>query len=80
MPELPEVETYRKYFDRYALNRRIHSIALIDSFLLKDGRDPLWFKKILKNRVFTSSKRYGKYLLLEVSGSKYLILHFGMTG
>ena len=80
MPELPEVETYRKYFDKYALNKNISSVTHIDSFLLKDGMDPAELAGKLKGIVFTSTKRHGKYLLLKASGPQYLILHFGMTG
>jgi formamidopyrimidine-DNA glycosylase len=80
MPELPEVETYRKYFDKYVLNKKIASVSHIDSFLLKDGMDPVELAGKLKGIVLTAAKRHGKYLFLKAPGPQYLILHFGMTG
>ncbi len=80
MPELPEVETFKKYFDRTTLNKRILSIEEVDSFLLEDDQDVQAFTRSLKEKIFTGSGRHGKYLLLELQGPKYLILHFGMTG
>ncbi len=80
MPELPEVETYRKYFDRHAIGKRIFAASHIDSFLLKRAPDPAELAADLQDRVITSSNRHGKYVFLEISGPKFLILHFGMTG
>jgi formamidopyrimidine-DNA glycosylase len=42
--------------------------------------EPAMFSRKLKGAVLKASQRHGKYLLLEASGSQYLILHFGMTG
>ncbi len=80
MPELPEVETYRKYLDRYAIGKRISAAAHIDSYLLKKALDPAGLAADLEDRIITSSNRHGKYVFLEISGPKFLILHFGMTG
>lgn len=79
MPELPEVETFKRYFDRNALNRKIISVGIVDTRLLEGGQRPGDLTD-LEGRIFTGSKRHGKYLFLETSGLKYLTLHFGMTG
>jgi formamidopyrimidine-DNA glycosylase len=80
MPELPEVETYRKYLDRHTTGKRISSAGHIDNYLFKKAPDPAGLAADLKDRVITSSNRHGKYVFLEISGPKFLILHFGMTG
>lgn len=80
MPELPEVETFRRYFERTSLNKRISSVSSIDGLLLKDKQDPKSLAKELENRLLAGSGRHGKYLFLITSDSKYLIIHFGMTG
>lgn len=78
MPELPEVETYARYFARHALHQRIARVEVRDERILGEIR-PDAFVRRLKGREFTSVRRHGKHLFAETGGA-WLHLHFGMTG
>ncbi len=78
MPELPEVETYARYFARHALNQRIARVDVRDERILTDIRKETFARK-LKGRAFTSVRRHGKHLFAD-AGAVWLHLHFGMTG
>jgi formamidopyrimidine-DNA glycosylase len=79
MPELPEVETFKRYLDRTSLHRRITGIDVRDSYVLKRvSADEL--ARQLKGRRFESSRRHGKHLFVRVGDKLCLRLHFGMTG
>jgi len=77
MPELPEVETFKRYLDKTSLNQIIKNITVIDHRVLNIDEESL--KKLIINNKFESSIRHGKYLLINI-GKNYLIMHFGMTG
>ena len=77
MPELPEVETFKRYFDKTSLNQIIKAVNVIDNRVL--NIDEIHLRKSVVNHKFESSTRHGKYLLVNL-GQNYLIMHFGMTG
>ena len=77
MPELPEVETYKRYLDKTSLNQIITSVKIIDNRVL--NIDEVFLKKFVLGYKFESSIRHGKYLLVNL-GEVYIIMHFGMTG
>ncbi|MEJ2296463.1 MAG: DNA-formamidopyrimidine glycosylase family protein, partial [Candidatus Lokiarchaeota archaeon] len=77
MPELPEVETYRQYFESTSLNKRIKNIEVRDDRILKVEKDI--FINTFRGKEFYSVLRHGKYLFIR-SDSVFLIMHFGMTG
>ena len=78
MPELPEVETYARYFAHHALNQRIARVDVLDERILGEVRKETFVRK-LKGRTFTSVRRHGKHFFAD-AGSTWLHLHFGMTG
>lgn len=79
MPELPDVEIFKRYIDSTSLHHRITDVNLTDFYVLKNiGRNS--FEKSLEGQSFEESHRHGKYLFLKMSGSNELLLHFGMTG
>ncbi len=78
MPELPEVETYARYFAHHALQQRIARVDVRDERILGEVR-PETFARKLKGRAFTSVRRHGKHLFAD-AGTTWLHLHFGMTG
>jgi formamidopyrimidine-DNA glycosylase len=78
MPELPEVETYTRYFARHALHQRIARVDVRDERILGEIRKDSFVRK-LKGREFASVRRHGKHLFAE-AGAAWLHLHFGMTG
>ncbi|MFX1328135.1 MAG: Fpg/Nei family DNA glycosylase [Promethearchaeota archaeon] len=77
MPELPEVETFKRYLDKTSLNQIIKTISVIDNRIL--NIDESYLKKVVLGNKFDSSIRHGKYLLVNI-GQRYLLMHFGMTG
>lgn len=79
MPELPDVEVFRKYFEKTSLNKEIAGVDILDKKTLKDI-EPAYFKKKLVGKKFKSSLRHGKYLLCLLSEQESVIMHFGMTG
>jgi len=77
MPELPEVETFKRYLDKTSLKQLIQEIQVIDNRILDAEEKDL--RQSLKDRRFERSIRHGKYLLVHLK-PRYLILHFGMSG
>ena len=60
MPELPEVETYARYFAQHALHQRIARVVVRDERILADIRKETFVRK-LKGRAFTEVRRHGKH-------------------
>jgi len=79
MPELPEVETFKRYLDRTSLRQRIINVEVRDAYVLKrvSARE---LARRLKSRRFESSRRHGKHLFVRAGDKLWLRLHFGMTG
>ena len=77
MPELPDVEIFRRY-SRKVLNKKIKKISINVSSLLDVSKSTL--HRHLGGNKFVGTDRIGKYLLLEISDGYFLVLHFGMTG
>lgn len=78
MPELPEVHGYKTYIDSTSLHQRIVELDCRDTRLFKQPKTE--FEKHLLNYEFKSTHRIGKYLFVETTGEKVLVIHFGMTG
>jgi formamidopyrimidine-DNA glycosylase len=80
MPELPEVESYTRYFARHALGQKIARVDVRDERILGEIRADAFVKK-LKGREFTSVRRHGKHLFAGTNAKQiWLHLHFGMSG
>jgi formamidopyrimidine-DNA glycosylase len=77
MPELPEVETFKRYLDKTSLKQEIVDVIVNDTRVLETDLSIL--KKSVKNKKFEHSVRHGKYLFVFID-PQYLVLHFGMTG
>lgn len=78
MPELPDVETFRRYFDATALHQKITGVKA-DAKVL-DGVSENKLADALKGRQFAGTKRHGKHLFAEINEGGWLAFHFGMTG
>ncbi|MDZ7899822.1 MAG: DNA-formamidopyrimidine glycosylase family protein [Arcicella sp.] len=78
MPELPEVETYRRYFEATSLFQPIADVYVQDTKLLTTDYDML--NQQLRNRQFIGTKRIGKNLFAQLDAPYWLHFHFGMTG
>lgn len=79
MPELPDVETFRRYFNRTALHNKIQDVTVNSKKVLDDISEQS-LKKKLTGRTFESTDRRGKYLFAVMDNDKALVFHFGMTG
>ncbi|HKT20738.1 MAG TPA: DNA-formamidopyrimidine glycosylase family protein [Stellaceae bacterium] len=79
MPELPDVEVYKRRLARGALGKTITRVAVGDARIL--GKlSPRNFRGHLVGRKLLSTRRHGKHLLARIEGNGWLTLHFGMTG
>ena len=77
MPELPDVENYRRYLVRHALKQRIARVHVGDRRALRVPAAEL--QRRLKGHSLKRTRRHGKHLLVDVDGG-WLTMHFGMTG
>ena len=79
MPELPEVEIFKRHLDATSLGRRIDEAVVNDRRIIGTAA-PGELAAQLKGARLTASRRYGKYLLIDLGKSGWLVLHFGMNG
>src|SRR5438876_7855341 len=79
MPELPDVETFKRYLNATSLHQRIANVDVRSAYVLK-GVSARELERRLKRRRFESSRRHGKHLFVRADGDLWLRLHFGMTG
>jgi formamidopyrimidine-DNA glycosylase len=79
MPELPDVEIFRRYFNRTSLNKEIQRVDITVKKMLK-GVSTGSLQMNLNNNKFTKTSRHAKYLFAHTDNDKILVLHFGMTG
>lgn len=79
VPELPDVEVFRRYLNSTALHQEITGVDVEGTRVL-NGVTPASLSRSLKGRSIESTSRHGKYLLAELDSGRALVLHFGMTG
>lgn len=78
MPELPDVEGFRKVLESCAKGRVIERVDVRDAGVLH-GVSARRLRDALEGRRITGAERHGKWLLARTGGPT-LALHFGMTG
>ena len=78
MPELPEVEGFRKYVEGTSLDQTILKVEITDKKVV--DHDTSEFIKALERQQFIGTDRVGKYLFVLTDGPQHLMMHFGMTG
>ena len=78
MPELPEVETYRRFIDEIAVGQTIAAFQVNDAHVLATPEATL--RAGLVGRTITGTSRLGKNCFMELDNGQVLVLHFGMTG
>lgn len=77
MPELPDIETYKRYVDSTSLYQQIAQVIVKDDSTLEVS--PQTLRKHVKSKSFEETERIGKHLFLSVA-DEWLMMHFGMTG
>ncbi len=78
MPELVEIEAYRRLADR-AVGRKIKHVDAPDDWFIKDDSTQRSFNRALKGKQITGTRRIGKLLLVDTDGP-VVGMRFGMTG
>lgn len=78
MPELPDVEGFRRVLDEHARGRLIERVQVLDEGVLRDTT-PQALGRALQGHRFAEPAREGKWLVGYTDGPAVL-LHFGMTG
>ncbi|MFN4761786.1 Fpg/Nei family DNA glycosylase [Gillisia sp. Q332] len=79
MPELPDVEVFRRYFNTTALNKKVVNVDVPDEEIL-ENMSSRSFQMRMKGEIFQATHRHGKYLFIELDREETLMMHFGMTG
>lgn len=78
MPELPEVEVLRRSLEPQVVGTTIESIRVSNP----DLREPANRRSLgtCRGRQILAARRRAKYLLLDLTGGKTLVVHLGMSG
>lgn len=78
MPELPEVETVARDLRPLIVGRTLVGLTRSRK-ALRQSWSKAWESKLVARRVEAVLRR-GKWLLLELDGGAFLVVHLGMTG
>ena len=78
VPELPEVETVRRDIEAVYLGDRLLSLEVSGPRTVR--RHPAPLLRQLEGLELTGTARWGKYLMLEWSGERRLVVHLRMSG
>jgi formamidopyrimidine-DNA glycosylase len=79
MPELPDVEFFRRQVERTCRGRTIHGLRGLDRRLLQDVSPKQLTARCTGARI-TGTLRHGKHLLIQLGRAGWLTLHFGTNG
>ena len=79
MPELPDVETYKRYLDATSLRQKIENVDVEDARLLA-GTTTRKLARALAHHRFERTHRHGKYLFAGLDSGQWLMMHFGLSG
>ena len=78
MPELPDVEMFRRFFAAHATGRTVRKVVVPDATIVRNAT-PDRLDRALRGRRFEEPERLGKWMLGWTDGPA-LLVHFGMTG
>lgn len=79
MPELPDVEGFRRVLADHAAGREVRAVTVPDEALL-EGTTPQGLGQALRGRRLAEPRRHGKWLLAPTEDGPVLLFHFRMTG
>jgi formamidopyrimidine-DNA glycosylase len=79
MPELPDVEAYRRHLEATCRGGRITSVR-VNSAKVLSGVSASKLAARLKGARIGAARRHGKHLLVDLGAAGWLVLHFGMNG
>jgi formamidopyrimidine-DNA glycosylase len=78
VPELCDVEGFRRHFRRYATGRQVEDVDVADPMLVRNASAATLRRELLGRR-FGEPERHGKWLIAP-AGEARVLVHFGMTG
>lgn len=79
MPELPDVEGFRRVLESCGRGRQIDKVEVADAGVLR-GVSARRLARALEGHRLGSAERRGKWLIARVEDGPAVLLHFGMTG
>jgi len=79
MPELPDVERYRRLLETGGMHRKIAKVSVINARIL-DSVAPKKFETALTGAALLETRRRGKHLLVRHDRGGWITMHFGMSG
>jgi formamidopyrimidine-DNA glycosylase len=79
MPELPDVEGYRRFWAEHAEGRSVRRVVTTDEAIVRNAT-PRALDRALRGRTFGHADRHGKWLLAWTTDGPAAVFHFGMTG
>lgn len=74
MPELPEVETIRRGFEKYVVGHKILKVEEVSRGILEGNTDSIINSKII------AARRIGKGLIIDLDNNYSLAIHIKLTG
>jgi formamidopyrimidine-DNA glycosylase len=77
MPELPEVEMYRRYLNETSMEQQVKHVEILHP-KVAGGQEQNLME--LTGDWFTKSRRWGKNIFVETRKGQTMFMHFGMTG
>ena len=80
MPELPDVENFKRYLDRRVRNKKIAHVEVSASRRMLEHVSGRQLARALTRHKITRSRRHGKHLFARIDKGPWLTFHFGMTG
>jgi formamidopyrimidine-DNA glycosylase len=79
MPELPDVEIFKRVMDRHGGGRVVARVVVADPGSL-EGASAATLQRRLKDKHLSGSRRHGKVLFAEFEDAATLAMHFGTNG
>jgi formamidopyrimidine-DNA glycosylase len=79
MPELPDVEGFRRALSPRLPGRRITRVRALDASILRNT-SPQRLGRVMVGERFGGPTRHGKWLILPTIDGPILLVHSGMTG
>jgi len=79
MPELPDVETFKRVLEKNGLRKTIGNVVVSDRRILGKLAAATFIGR-LQGAKLVAARRHGKHLLASIDRGGWLALHFGMTG
>jgi formamidopyrimidine-DNA glycosylase len=79
MPELPDIEVFRRLVERNCIGLTVSNIDVVDAACLV-GTTPASVTRLLKRHTLNGARRHGKVLFLDFGKAGVLTMHFGPAG